>query len=92
MGALELLILLAIILLVFGAKRVSQLGRSQGKGVQEFRKGVAEAESDADDDAVEMQARETNGRKKASPPFGPITHPERVNAAIEQYLMHTLRA
>ena len=24
--------------------------------------------------------------------MGPITHPERVNAAIEQYLMHTLRA
>ena len=24
--------------------------------------------------------------------MGPITHPERVNASIEQYLMHTLHA
>jgi TatA/E family protein of Tat protein translocase len=63
----ELLILLTIMLLVFGAKRVPQLGRSLGKGIQEFRKGAAEAESDADDDAVEMQACETKGRKKASP-------------------------
>jgi sec-independent protein translocase protein TatA len=66
-GVAELLILLTIILLVFGAKRVPQLGRSLGKGIQEFRKGVAEAESDADDDAVEMQAHETKGGKKASP-------------------------
>ena len=62
----ELLILLTIILLVFGAKRVPQLGRSLGKGIQEFRKGAAEAESDADDDAVEMQARQTKGGTKAS--------------------------
>lgn len=39
----ELLILLTIILLVFGAKRVPQLGRSLGKGIRESRKGAAEA-------------------------------------------------
>ncbi len=63
----ELLIVLTILLLVFGAKRVPQLGRSLGKGIQEFRKGAAEAESDADDDAIEMQARETKRGKKPSP-------------------------
>ena len=40
-GGTELLIILAIILLFFGASRVPQLGRSLGQGLQEFRKGAA---------------------------------------------------
>ncbi len=39
MGGLELLIILAIILLFFGAKRLPQLGRSLGQGLREFRQG-----------------------------------------------------
>lgn len=39
MGGTELLILLAIVLLVFGAKRVPELGRSSGRSIKEFRKG-----------------------------------------------------
>ena len=41
MGGMELLIILAIILLFFGAKRVPELGRSLGSGIREFRKGTA---------------------------------------------------
>ena len=59
----ELLIVLTIILLVFGAKRVPQLGRSLGKGIREFRDGVAEAESD-DDDATEVQSRKKSREGK----------------------------
>lgn len=42
MGGAELLILLAMILLIFGAKRVPELGRSLGRGITEFRKGTSE--------------------------------------------------
>jgi sec-independent protein translocase protein TatA len=62
----ELLIVLTIILLVFGAKRVPQLGRSLGKGIREFREGVAEA-SREDDDAAELRARKNEEGAKASP-------------------------
>jgi sec-independent protein translocase protein TatA len=41
MGGMELLIILAIVLLFFGAKRVPELGRSLGNGIREFRKGSA---------------------------------------------------
>jgi len=41
MGGAELLIILAIILLFFGAKRVPQLGRSLGQSLREFRQGAA---------------------------------------------------
>ena len=41
MGGMEILIVLAIILLFFGAKRVPELGRSLGRGIREFRQGTA---------------------------------------------------
>jgi sec-independent protein translocase protein TatA len=51
-GVAELLILLAILLLVFGAKRLPQLGRSLGKGIRDFREGI----SGHDDEDIELQA------------------------------------
>jgi sec-independent protein translocase protein TatA len=47
MGGMEILIVLAIILLFFGAKRLPELGRSLGRGIREFRQGTAEAGNDA---------------------------------------------
>ena len=52
-GGLELLILLIIILLFFGAKRVPELARSLGVGARELKKAASE-----DDD--ENQAKEPN--------------------------------
>jgi sec-independent protein translocase protein TatA len=36
----ELLILLVVLLLIFGAKRLPEMGRSLGKGMREFKEGV----------------------------------------------------
>lgn len=41
-GLPQLLILLAIVLLVFGTKRVRSLGSDLGGAIREFRKGVGE--------------------------------------------------
>jgi len=41
-GGMELLIILAIILLFFGATRLPQLGRSLGQSMREFRQGAQE--------------------------------------------------
>jgi sec-independent protein translocase protein TatA len=45
-GATELIIVLTIIVLFFGAKRIPELARSLGRGKREFHKG-ASASSDA---------------------------------------------
>lgn len=45
-GPQELFILFLIVLLVFGAKRIPEIGRSIGKGIQEFKKGMREVESE----------------------------------------------
>jgi sec-independent protein translocase protein TatA len=39
-GPNELIILLTIILLLFGAKRIPELGKGRGSGVREFRRGT----------------------------------------------------
>ena len=66
----ELLIVLTIMLLVFGAKRVPQLGRSLGKGIREFREVTAEASRDSDAEGAsvaELQARENEEGRGLSP-------------------------
>ena len=39
-GAPELIILLVLVLVLFGAGRVSRLGGELGSGIREFRKGL----------------------------------------------------
>lgn len=39
-GGSELLIILLVILILFGAKRLPELGKSLGQGIREFRKST----------------------------------------------------
>ena len=43
-GPIELVIILAIVLLVFGVGRLGRLGKDLGEGIREFRKGVGSGE------------------------------------------------
>jgi sec-independent protein translocase protein TatA len=45
-GGPELIILLVIVLLLFGAKRIPELAKGLGSGVREFRQGVRGDEKD----------------------------------------------
>jgi sec-independent protein translocase protein TatA len=45
-GYQELLIILVIVLILFGANRLPELARSLGSSVKEFKKGVNEAQKD----------------------------------------------
>lgn len=52
-GTTELLIVLAIVLVIFGPKALPKLGRSMGKTIGGFRKGLKE---DVEDDEEEVAA------------------------------------
>lgn len=41
-GWQEILLILLIALLLFGAKRIPELARGLGKGIKEFKKGLSE--------------------------------------------------
>ena len=40
LGLGELLVILAIVLLIFGARRLPELGRSLGQAIQEFQRAL----------------------------------------------------
>jgi len=46
-GMPELLVILLICLLVFGAAKLPEIGRSIGKTISEFKKGMKEIDLDA---------------------------------------------
>ena len=56
----HLLIVLAIVLLLFGAKRLPELGRGLGQGLQEFKAGlnIEEVPEEENPEAVERQEKE----------------------------------
>ena len=43
LGFPELLIIMVVILLLFGAKRIPEIAGSMGKGIREFKKNINEA-------------------------------------------------
>ena len=50
-GPLEVLVVLIIALVVFGPKRLPELGRSLGKGIREFRGSISGDDDDEDTDS-----------------------------------------
>jgi len=49
-GMQEIVLILFILLLLFGAKRLPELGESLGKGIREFKRGVSEIKEDIESD------------------------------------------
>jgi sec-independent protein translocase protein TatA len=45
LGVPELLIILVVLLLIFGATRLADIGGSLGKGIREFRRNVRDSEA-----------------------------------------------
>jgi len=43
LGFPELLIIMVVVLLLFGAKRIPEIAGSMGKGIKEFKKNINEA-------------------------------------------------
>jgi sec-independent protein translocase protein TatA len=68
LGAPELLIILVIVGLLFGANKLPGLARGMGSAVSEFRKGQAEG---AADPPKAIDARPTAEEPAADPPAEP---------------------
>lgn len=53
-GPLELAIVLIIALVIFGPKRLPDLGKSLGKGMREFKDSIS-GDNDDDDEQAELE-------------------------------------
>ncbi len=48
-GPTELYVILAVVLLFFGGRKLPELARSMGSSITQFRKGLKEAQDELDD-------------------------------------------
>jgi sec-independent protein translocase protein TatA len=72
-GPLELLIILAIVVVLFGATRIGDIGKGLGRGIREFRKELRDATQD--DDAKPADATTVTATTvTTSEPKHPQTH------------------
>ena len=55
-GLPEIAIVLLIVLVIFGPKRLPQLGRSLGSGMREFKDAVTGNRKDDDDESAQIPA------------------------------------
>jgi len=64
-GMQEILVILLIVLLLFGAKRLPEIGRTLGKGIAQFRK-AQRGISEAIEREVEKAEKEGEGKKDSN--------------------------
>ena len=81
MGGLEIFIVLIIILLFFGARRIPELARSFGVGARELKK--AAKEEDEENQAKESNKVEARGEEKTEPSHQEDARPEEQNVRTE---------
>ena len=77
-GPTELIIVLVIVLVIFGPKRLPTLGRQLGSGMKEFKDSITSRGSDDDD--VEHDDDDAGTREKANAALG---RPEDEPAPVE---------
>lgn len=63
----ELLLILLIIVLIFGARKLPDLARSLGSSAKEFRKGIEDGNQDDSEEAEAIEAIDADPAKPDSP-------------------------
>ena len=69
LGGPEIALILFLILLLFGAKRLPELARGFGKSIREFKKAANEAEADIRD-AIDQPNQPAKSNPPTQPPAG----------------------
>ncbi len=67
LGWPELTIILVIVLVIFGAGRVPEIGRALGKGIKEFRGSVSDVKEEIEGEAsadTSQKASSSKSKKK----------------------------
>ncbi|MBD3410007.1 MAG: twin-arginine translocase TatA/TatE family subunit [Ignavibacteriales bacterium] len=68
-GATEIILILLVVLVLFGAKKIPELAQGLGKGMKEFKRAVSDVQQDVsvdDDKSSKSSASETRTSEKTS--------------------------
>ncbi|MBP9986785.1 MAG: twin-arginine translocase TatA/TatE family subunit [Bacteroidales bacterium] len=63
LGWPEIIIILFVVVLLFGGKKIPELMRGVGKGVKEFKKGMKEVEGEVNEIKAEIEKEEPKETK-----------------------------
>jgi sec-independent protein translocase protein TatA len=74
-GPLEIAVVLIIVLIIFGPKRLPELGQSMGRGIREFKNSIS---GDKDDDDPDEKRRELEASQQVQ-----VSRPQPTQAAAE---------
>jgi sec-independent protein translocase protein TatA len=66
-GATEMIVILLLVLLLFGSKRIPEMAQSLGKGIREFKKSMREIENEVEAPPPAKQAKDTTDKKDVNP-------------------------
>lgn len=81
-GPLEIILVIVVLLVIFGPKRLPSLGRQLGNGMREFKDSVTGNDKDRDD-ADEAEARPALAQSTPQEPVVPPVERAPVDAAPE---------
>lgn len=71
-GPTELIIVLVIVLLIFGPKRLPGLGKQLGSGMREFKESITSKDHDDDDDEADAGERQPATAQLERPAGEPV--------------------
>lgn len=57
LGATEIILIVFVLLIFFGAKKIPELAQGLGKGIREFKKAVKETEDEVTSDSKKIDEK-----------------------------------
>lgn len=86
-GPLEIIVVLIIALIVFGPKRLPELGNSLGRGIREFKETVTGEKKDDEDVKVLHATEATTAKAPESTPVAtaPVEKPGETEVAHDEH-------
>jgi sec-independent protein translocase protein TatA len=69
-GPFEIVVVLIIVLVIFGPKRLPEMGRSLGRGIREFKSSITGSDEDEEPREIERESSDPEAR----PLEGEVVH------------------
>jgi sec-independent protein translocase protein TatA len=63
LGTTEILLILLVVLIFFGAKKIPELAQGLGKGIREFKKATREVEDEVTNEAKKIDEKAPEAKK-----------------------------
>ncbi len=64
LGTQELLIILVLVMIIFGAGKLPQVGSALGKGLRNFKKGMNDSDEEIEEGKIEELSDNNNDKEK----------------------------